>query len=76
MGFFDKLFNLPALKKWNRALGFVFGVVCSFILLIVVGSILTFVLNMVGANNPDLGISAEVMQERTVVYRLISKINL
>ena len=71
--FLDKLFKAPGLKQLNRALGCVFGIINAFITLLIICTILTFVFNCIGLSNPE--ISAEIAQNHTFVYRLISNIN-
>ena len=72
--FLDKLFQSPGLKQLNRTLGFFFGLICAFINLIVICSVLTLILNVIGMNNPEL--SPESIKETTVIYKFISNINI
>lgn len=71
--FLDKLFKAPVLNKLNKALGFVFGIITAFIALTVISAALTLVLNIMSAGNPE--ISAEIIKEKTIIYKLISSIN-
>lgn len=72
--FLDKLFSTPGLKQINRGLGFLFGLICSFINLIVICSTITLILNIVGVDNPTLTVDA--IREKTFIYRAISGINI
>ena len=72
--FLDKIFEAPILNKLNRTLGFIFGVISAFVALIVICAALSLVFNIMSAGNPE--ISAEIMQEKTVIYKLISSINI
>jgi uncharacterized membrane protein required for colicin V production len=71
--FLDKLFKAPILNKLNKALGFAFGIITAFIALTVISAALTLVLNIMSAGNPE--ISAEIIKDKTIVYKLISSIN-
>lgn len=72
--FLDKLFDsTPGLRQINKGLGFLFGLICAFVNLIVVCSTITLVLNITSMNNPDF--SFEALKEQTVIYKWISNID-
>ena len=71
--FLDKIFKAPILNKLNKALGFIFGLISAFIALIVICAAMTLVLDIMSISNPT--ISSEIVKEQTLIYKLISSIN-
>ena len=71
----DKIFNaLPVLKETNKILGVAFGVLAGIFNAFATCTVITLLLHLFGVDSPNL--SAEVMAEKTVIYSLISNIDL
>ena len=70
----DKICQLPILNKMNTILGAALGIVCAIIILITICSVMSLIVNMIGINNPN--VSADILSEKTIVYRFISKIDI
>ena len=72
--FLDKLIDkIPAVDKLNKTLGCVLGVFCAIINLLIVSLVITVILSITGISNPEMSVQA--MSEKTLIYRLISGIN-
>lgn len=72
--FLDKFFKAKGLNRINKGLGFLFGCICAFVNLIVICSAITLILNVTSII--DLTASVEKIKEQTIIYRLISNINI
>ena len=70
----DKIFNLPVLREINKLFGLALGVVCGFLYAMVSVTVITWILDLLSLNNPE--ISAEIMSEKTVIYSVLSKIDI
>lgn len=70
----DKLFKLPVLKEINKICGLLLGAVCGFLYMLVSYSIITLILNLISIKFPEL--SAVTMMEKTLIYSLLSRIDL
>ncbi len=70
----DKLFKLPLLREINKLFGLALGAVCGFIYMMVSLPLITLILNLISLNTSE--ISAKIMEEKTIVYSLLSKIDI
>ena len=70
----DKICKLPVLKTMNRFLGLLLGFVCAVINLIVISSLISVVLNIIGLSNHE--VSVAIMSEKTIIYGFINKIDI
>ena len=70
----DKVFRVPVLFQINRGLGLLFGVFAAVLNMLILSSIITIVLYFAGAASPEL--SAEVLCEKTYIYRFFYRTDL
>ena len=72
--FIDKSFENHAFNKINKTLGFVLGLVFAFVKLVIICSVITGALSILQFINPD--ISVENVRQSTIIYRLISNLDI
>ena len=66
----DKIFSTLPLKPINKFLGFLFGIICAVINIIIVCSIIAVVLSLVEIKYPEY--SVEALNSSTVLFRFIN----